>query len=85
MREPLSQRLLAIELRTTIDRAVRRPWDTNARRRAIELAATHPRGMRSAHVRHNVKAYRLAWLAHARAMSGDSEAASLAGKEQDGS
>ena len=61
--ERLPQRLLAIELRMAIDRATRRPSDTQAVELALELAHSHPRAMRSSHVRRNVGRARLAWLA----------------------
>jgi hypothetical protein len=66
----LPQRLLAIELRTEIDRA-RLAGDAVAARRALDLARTHPSALRSKHVTHNLKPERLAWLegAHARALS----------------
>jgi hypothetical protein len=66
----LPQRLLAIELRTEVDRARRRPWDSNALRRALGLAQDNPQGLRSEHVRHNVGVARLAWLARAQARAG---------------
>lgn len=65
MSERLPQRLLAVVLRTEIDRAI--AGDTRAARRAIDLARSNPAGVRSSHVRHNLKPWRLFWLARARA------------------
>jgi hypothetical protein len=62
----LPQRLLAIELRTEIDRA-RLGGDAVAARRALDLARDHPDALRSQHVIHNLKPVRLAWLEGARA------------------
>jgi hypothetical protein len=64
-RERLSQRVLAVVLRTEIDRA-RRRQDPNALGRAIALASEHPHGVESTYVRHNVGSDRLAWLARTR-------------------
>ena len=58
----LPQRLLAIELRTEIDRALL--GDARATRRALDLARDP--GARSSHVRHNLRAWRVAWLEGAR-------------------
>jgi hypothetical protein len=77
----LPQRLLAIELRTEIDRARRRPWDTQAARRALDLARSHPDGLRSAHVRHNIGADRLTWLARAQARACQVDQNPLVGEE----
>lgn len=69
----LPQRLLAIELRTEIDRAL--AGDRQAERRAVRLALDNPDGVRASHVRHNLKEWRLTWLARARAraLPGDHE------------
>jgi FAD/FMN-containing dehydrogenase len=65
MSERLPQRLLAVVLRTEIDRAL--AGDTRAARKALAIARSHPAGVRSSHVRHNLKPWRLDWLARAQA------------------
>ena len=65
--EPMSQRMLAIELRYRIDvarqaenRAIA-PTDHSIAR-VKELIDEHPQGVQSQHVRHNLGPMRLIWL-----------------------
>lgn len=58
----IPQRVLAVKLRTAIDRAMRHPstrWVEAVQR----LRRENPRGSNSSHVRHNLGAARRAWLA----------------------
>jgi hypothetical protein len=59
-----SQRQLLYELRHAIDRAMRRPSDTQAIARVQQLLAENPRSASSSHVTHNLGIARRAWLAH---------------------
>lgn len=66
MRKPqdrLSQRLLVYELRHAIDRVMRRPFDTVARRHLDTLIADNPRSTRASHVLYNIGATRREFLA----------------------
>ena len=58
----LPQRVLAVKLRTAIDRAMRHP-SSRWRFQVWWLMEQNPRGSRSSHVLHNLGAARRAWLA----------------------
>jgi hypothetical protein len=70
--EPMAQRLLAVELRYRIDVAMQAEAAVAAGTREVapnqyldnvrELVERHPRGLRSAHIQHNLGPARLGWL-----------------------
>jgi len=59
--EPLSQRMLALELRTAIDMARRAPRPDYIDR-VKSLMEDHPHGSTSRHIEHNLGDARLGWL-----------------------
>jgi hypothetical protein len=61
--DQMPQAQLAQELRHAIDRARRRPSDTRAVTRVLDLLRDNPRSAASTHVAHNLGSTRLAWLA----------------------
>jgi len=66
----LPQRILALELRTAIDRAMARPG-ARWKFQVWWLIENNPRGAASSHVAHNLGAARRAWLARLATMLTD--------------
>ncbi len=60
-KEPLPQRMLALELRTAIDVAIRLPRADHIDKVRI-LMEDHPHGSTSRHIEHNLGDRRLGWL-----------------------
>lgn len=60
-KEPLSQRRLALELRTAIDVAIRLPRQDHIDK-VKALMEDHPHGSTSRHIEHNLGDARLYWL-----------------------
>jgi hypothetical protein len=73
--EPMSQRQLALELRFQIDHARKHPKDAaQSKHRVLQLVETHPRGMASRHVQHNLGEARNLWLRDLLGSAGRQEA-----------
>ena len=60
--EPMGRHELALELRFQIDMA-RKPGRPSNKAVLAQLIQSHPAGVASSHVRHNLGIARLAWLA----------------------
>ena len=59
--EDMTQRELLLRLRYAIDTAIQYPKQPNIDS-AIQLAVSHPRGLRSGHLKHNLGSRRWSWL-----------------------